>query len=125
MLLLDIIIILYAWVATLVFQLISAPFLINRFNKKLIDGGWAIGRTISWLAIGLLIWFLGHFKIPANTNTGLLLIIIILTSLSLSAFRKHKKTLIQFIKQQTKERNMKNELSITKIVKKVCPAAPG
>lgn len=100
MLLLDLIVILYAWIATSVFQLISAPFLISRFNKKLIDGGWAIGRTISWLVVGLLIWFLGHLRIPANTNIGLLLIIIIFAGLSLSAFRKHKKTITQFFKQQ-------------------------
>ena len=102
MLALDFIVIIYAWLATFILQLIAAPHLIIHFKNKLVDGGWAIGRTISWLAIGLIIWFLSHLYIPANSDIGLGIIISLTLFCSFRVIKKHNKALITFIRKRKK-----------------------
>lgn len=88
----------YSWILTFIWQWISTPFLIYFFRKKLFDGGWAWGRIISWLSIGLLTWFLSHLGLPLNTRKSVWLFTVLGLTFSSWFYVKKKKVLKEFIK---------------------------
>lgn len=69
----DISIIGKVYLISLVWQLISWPF-ISWFFKDLADKGWAMGRLVTTLIVSLVIWQLAIFGLPVNTNWGVLLL---------------------------------------------------
>ncbi len=59
------------------FQLLVWPWLF-RYGNRLVDHGWASGRTLGTLFVSLLIWFLAHAKLPINTSGGVFLALLVL-----------------------------------------------
>ena len=66
-------------------QLLVWPW-VSRWFKELADGGWALGRVFSLLAIGLPIWFLSHIW-PVNTDWGVAVMILVLMLVGLRAIQ--------------------------------------
>lgn len=66
----DLGLIFYVWVLSLLLQIVVGSFLMQSM-KQLVDGGWAAGRILGLLGIGLFIWFLGHLGMPVNTLWGI------------------------------------------------------
>ncbi len=64
----DLYLILCCWFLISLWQLLSLPLLYKLFKDKLYDGGWGIGRTLTWLAISSLVWFTAHLGLPTNTS---------------------------------------------------------
>lgn len=63
---------------------------VNRWFKGLVDGGWALGRVVSLLVIGLPIWFVGH-ALPVNTDVGVVIMILLLVLIGLRSLRTARK----------------------------------
>jgi len=77
----DLVIIFQVYLISFGLQLIAWPWLF-KFGKKLADYGWASGRVAVSLTTALIIWFLGHLKLPVNNDFGIattLLVIVFLT----------------------------------------------
>lgn len=93
----DLPLILYSWLLVSLWQFIAAPFLIILTKKYLPDGGWAWGRIIGWLSIGLIVWVLSHLGLPINTISGVWLVFALLGLYSFGFFQKNKKEIVSFI----------------------------
>src|SRR3989304_7600285 len=77
----DLVIIFQVYLISFGLQLIAWPWLF-KIGKKLADYGWASGRVAVSLTTALIIWFLGHLKLPVNNDFGIamtLLVIVFLT----------------------------------------------
>jgi len=64
----DFYLILCCWFLISLWQILSLPILYKLFKDKLYDGGWGLGRTVTWLSVGSLVWFTAHLGLPTNTN---------------------------------------------------------
>jgi uncharacterized membrane protein len=94
----DLILIGYAWITTMILQWLAAPFLLVWFQKKTLTGGWAWGRLAAWLAVSLVIWFAAHLGLPANTGSGIWLVILGLAWLSHKQWLKYRVTITEFVR---------------------------
>jgi len=96
----DLSLIFTSWFALLLWQIVSLPFLMAFFSKKLIDAGWGFGRFLVWLAISLIIWFGAHLGLPMNQPLIVNLLFLVL-SINLSHYLYlHSDRLGQFFKQK-------------------------
>ena len=84
----DILIIFQTYFILWGFQLLVWPWLF-RYGSKLIDHGWAAGRTLGTLFVSLLIWFLAHAGLPVNTSAGVFLALLILIGVTWRFQRKN------------------------------------
>ena len=66
----DGLIILWVWGVSLALQFLGWRWG-KRFFTGLRDGGWAMGRLVTWLLVSLLIWILGHWGLRVNTDWGI------------------------------------------------------
>jgi uncharacterized membrane protein len=90
----DLPLIFYAWAITALLQFLAIPWLITLTEDKFSDAGWALARPLSWLSTGLIIWFLSHLLIPANTLLGTWAVIIGIAILTIK-FTRHQIALIK------------------------------
>ena len=77
----DVVVIFQVYLISFGLQMIAWPWLF-KFGGKLMDHGWASGRTVITLVVALAIWFTGHLKAPVNNDFGVaiaLLVIVFLT----------------------------------------------
>src|SRR3989344_3977957 len=84
----DILIIFQTYFILWGFQLLVWPWLF-RYGSKLIDHGWAAGRTLGTLFVSLLIWFLAHAGLPVNTSAGVFLALLVLIGVTWRFQRKN------------------------------------
>ncbi|MFZ5376690.1 MAG: DUF2298 domain-containing protein [Patescibacteria group bacterium] len=96
----DLVTIAYAYLLTGVFQIVVMPWLLVWGRKHLVDGGWAWGRSIGWLVVGLIIWFLAHLKLPVNSQMGLWSLLGVLLGLSILKLKASWPTLLAFLKEK-------------------------
>jgi uncharacterized membrane protein len=96
----DILTIVSAWLATGVLQLLAVPFLLPRFKADFIDGGWSLGRLLSWLAIGLPIWCLANFKLPANTAWGVTTMTFFLIAISVFFWKRKRQEIFAVLREK-------------------------
>lgn len=87
---------------TWVWQFLSLPFLIVFFRKKLFDSGWAWGRAVSWVSLGLGVWVLSLIGLPVNNRVGLWLLILFGSMFSMSFWQRHKQEISQFFRKKKK-----------------------
>jgi uncharacterized membrane protein len=66
-------------------QLLMWPW-VSKWFKEFADKGWALGRVLGLLSIGLPIWFLGHL-LPVNTDLGVGVVILVLVLIGLRKLR--------------------------------------
>lgn len=77
----DVLIIFQTYLFLWGFQLLVWPWLF-RYGGKLIDHGWAAGRTLGTLFVSLLIWFLAYARLPINTDAGVFFGLLVLTGVT-------------------------------------------
>ena len=58
----------------LLLQLSVGGVVVLAFRKKFVDGGWAFGRVVGWLVIGLVVWMMAHAGAGVNTKIGVILV---------------------------------------------------
>lgn len=95
----DLSLILYAWLVLFILQLAVAPVL-GQLLPRLADRGWAWGRLVGWLTISLIVWNLGYFNIPANQQSvvwAIFMVIIFICGVYNFQHRKEFKTWISKI----------------------------
>jgi uncharacterized membrane protein len=61
---------LFAWFVLFVLQLAIAPVM-AKYLSHLADRGWAFGRLVGWLIVGLFVWYFGHLQVPLNQQLGI------------------------------------------------------
>ena len=59
---------------------------VSKWFKELADKGWALGRVLGLLAVGLPVWFLGHVW-PVNTDVGVGVVMLGLVLVGLRSIR--------------------------------------
>ena len=69
---LDGVLLVRVWLVAMIFQLAWAPVVILATRRWLVDGGWMFARLFGWLAIGCAVWWLAHFGLAVNTQVGVL-----------------------------------------------------
>lgn len=88
-----------AYLITLFLQLVGWPYLVSLTGSRLIDRGWALGRLATWLTVSLIIWFLGHLRLPANTTVGVWSALFILCLISGYLIVKNRYLILDSFKQ--------------------------
>ena len=66
----DLALIMVVWLIGLVMQLSAGLVMVRVTKDELIDGGWGMGRVVSWLVVGLTVWFGGHMQLTVNSVVG-------------------------------------------------------
>jgi len=86
----DLEIIFKVYLISLGLQFLVWPW-VSKWFKGLLDGGWALGRVLSLLAISLPVWFGGHL-LPMNTDVGVMMVILGLVLTGLRTIQRSKQT---------------------------------
>ncbi len=92
--------IVFAWFMTLILQLFAVPVIVVKLRNVLFDAGWAFGRLVSWLSLGLPIWFLAHFQCPVNNQPGLFIVFFLWAALSWRTFHKNKDEIVLYLQEK-------------------------
>lgn len=80
----------YTWTISLITQILGAIWILPIKSNPLVDKGWALGRIISWLAIGLVVWMLSFAGLPINTTVGVWVVICTFSIISIWQLMRQK-----------------------------------
>ena len=98
----DLMTILTAWLFLSVFAYIGFPFIYRLVGDALPDRGWAFARTVGWLMVGVIVWFLAYAQIPLNTQAGVWLVVVVLLFLANNLIRQQWHQLTMSLKSAKK-----------------------
>jgi len=98
----DLITILTSWFFLSLLAVIGFPFIYHLVADALPDRGWAFARTVGWLMVGVIVWFLAYAQIPLNTQAGVWLVVIVLTFFSGKMFQRQRPQVLASLRSAKK-----------------------
>lgn len=92
----DVEVILKVYFISLGLQFLVWPW-VSKWFRGLADNGWALGRVLGLLTVGLPIWFVGHV-FPVNTDLGVAIVILLMVLAGFRAVQVYKTAKIKPLK---------------------------
>jgi uncharacterized membrane protein len=96
----DIMMLLFAWLLTGVWQYTAAPWLLLLLKRHAPDAGWGFGRLVGWLTISLIVWFLAHFGLAVNQPAFIWIVTLSLAVLAHRVWRARSDELLPLLQQK-------------------------